>query len=129
MIRKEVTLSNLLETIRLLRLGASPDDVKMTKQESDEAAPVVSLLLREGHEPSDPDDRSAVEGLNSRLHSDVTKVRVSLTKVTMKNGNVRWQVAMKSTDTEGVETSELNCWAPTIVAGIYFILLKLLGVG
>lgn len=122
-------MSNLLETIRLLRLGASPDDVKLTTQEIIETAPVVSLLLREGQEPSDPADRSAVEGLNSRLYPNVTKVRVSLTKVTMKNGNVRWQVAMKSTDTEGVETSDLNCWAPTILAGVYFILLKLLGVG
>lgn len=122
-------MSNLLETIRLLRLGASPENVKLSAQESKDYAPVVSLLLKDGSEPPDHADREAVEGLNSRIHSSLTKVRVSLTRVVMKNGHVRWQVSMKSTDTEGVESTDLNCWAPTILAGVYFILLKLLGVG
>lgn len=122
-------MSNLLEAIRLLRLGASPDDLKLTEREEEEIAPVVSLLLREGHEPLDPLDRSAVEGLNSRLYPDVTKVRASLTKVTLKSGHVRWQVSVKSTNTEGDEETMMNCWAPTIVAGVYFVVLKLLGVG
>lgn len=122
-------MSNLLETIRLLRLGASPENVKLTTQESKAYAPIVSLLLKDGGEPSDHADREAVEGLNSRINADTSKVRVSLTRVTMKNGHVRWQVSMKLTDTEGVESTDLNCWAPTILAGVYFILLKLLGVG
>ncbi len=122
-------MSNLLETIRLLRLGASPENVKLTTQESKDYAPVVSLLLKEGQEPVETLDREAVEGLNSRINADTSKVRVSLTRVVMKNGHVRWQVSMKSTDTEGVESTDLNCWAPTILAGVYFILLKLLGVG
>lgn len=122
-------MSNLLETIRLLRLGASPENVELTAQECKNYAPVVSLLLKAGQEPVDPLDREAVEGLNSRINADTSKVRASLTKVVMKNGHVRWQVSLKSTNTEGVESTDLNCWAPTIVAGVYFILLKLLGVG
>ena len=118
-------MPGFMESLRLLRLGTPWDQVEVDDKVN--ATIATSFLLTKDCLPLESEDRQAVEGINERLAADVTKVRISFTKVTMKTGAVRWQVSMKSTNSEDVETTDLNTWAPTVMAGVWFILLKLLG--
>lgn len=122
-------MTNLMAYLRRLRLGESLEGTSIPEDEACDLRVATSFLLRDGREPTDPEDRAALEVLNERLHLSVEKVRVSFTKIKMKSGHVRWQVSMKSTDPEGHETSDLNVWAPTVLSGLVYIVMKLMGVG
>lgn len=114
-----------MESLRLLKLGTPWDQIEVDDKVN--ATIATSFLLSEDRMSSDDPDRQAVEGLNERLAADTKKVRISFTKIKLKTGAVRWQVSMKSTNEEDVESTDLNTWAPTVLAGVWFILLKLLG--
>lgn len=121
-------MANLLGLLRLLRMGESYENLEVEDDKRDLTI-ITSLALRDGAIPKSEPDKVHLESINKKLAADQTKVRISLTKIEMKDGAVRWQVSMKSTDPEGVESTDLNCWAPTVVAGVFFVLLKLLGLG
>lgn len=120
-------MPGFMESLRLLRLGTPWNEIEVDDKVN--ATIATSFLLSKGRMSSDDPDRQAVEGLNEQLAADVTKVRISFTKIELKTGAIRWQVSMKSTNSEDVETTDLNTWAPTVMAGVWFILLKLLGGG
>ena len=105
------------------------NNLKIEAEDQLDSEVFTSLLLREGQEPSNSDDRMVGETLNIAVAETLPdKIRISMTKITMKNGHVRWQVSVKHQNSDGPEESNDNFWTPTPLSGLVTLVLKRLGV-